>query len=338
MPTEATGAYVDAAINLNALILLVDIIDSGSLKSAATRNQMSTSAVSHSLKKLEASLGTQLLRRTTRRIEPTEMGRRLYERGRVIAGELAQVRSEVSFAGNMPRGDVRLSIPTGLGTELISSLLIEFKQLHPLVELEVIFENRIFNLLSDKVDVALRIISSPPEFLHALDLGEVNWVLCASPSYWKNNGIPTRAEDLSRLDIVCAAPVGEKLSVSIQAKNGEQTSLTVKPSLRSDNFSFLKQAVLAGLGVGILPFYQVETDLVAGRLIGAMLDFRFNVFGRRVILLTVPDRFRTAASGALIGYLRQRVSAELAAQANRFARVCTPERPGCTRPVSSPAT
>ncbi|MFW2075841.1 LysR family transcriptional regulator [Acinetobacter gerneri] len=312
---------MDAAINLNALILLVDIIDSGSLKSAAARNQISTSAISHSLKKLETSLGTQLLRRTTRRIEPTEMGRRLYERGRVIAGELAQVRSEVSFAGQVPHGPVRLSIPAGLGTALISPLLIEFKQLYPLVELEVLFENRIFNLLSDKVDVALRIISSPPEFLHAMDLGEVNWVLCASPSYWENNDIPIQPADLSRLDIVCAAPVGAKLNISIRADNGEKTTLAVKPSLRSDNFLFLKQAVLAGLGVGILPFYQVEADLASGRLIGAMLDFRFSVFGRKVILLTVPDRFRTAASSALIGYLRQRVSVELAAQADRFARV-----------------
>lgn len=313
-----------ASINPTALILLVDIIDSGSLRSAAIHNQMSPSAVSHCLKKLETSLGAQLLRRTTRRIEPTEIGRRLYERGRVIANELSQVRAEASIVGHMPRGAVRLSIPTGLGTALVSPLLIEFKQLYPLVELEVLFENRIFNLLADKVDVALRIISSPPESLHALDLGEVNWVLCAAPSYWKRHGVPTQLSDIPALEIICAAAVGGKLKISVREweENNELTTLTVEPRLRSDNFLFLKQAALAGLGVGILPFYQVEADLAAGRLVGAMFDYRFSIFGRKVILLTVPDRFRTSASSALIEFLSQRVKVEIAALVNRFASTC----------------
>jgi DNA-binding transcriptional LysR family regulator len=324
MPTESAQMHVIADINPSALILLVDIIDSGSLRSAATRNQMSSSAVSHCLKKLEVSLGAQLLRRTTRRIEPTEIGRRLYAHGRVIADELAQARAVASIAGHTPRGAVRLSIPTGLGTALVSPLLIEFKQRYPLVELEVLFENRIFNLLADKVDVALRIISSPPESLHALDLGEVNWVLCAAPSYWRRHGIPTQPSDIPALEIICAAAVGGKLNISVtRREKGEGgTALTVEPRLRSDNFLFLKEAVIAGLGVGILPFYQVEADLAEGRLAGAMFDHRFNIFGRKVILLTVPDRFRTSASSALIEFLGQRVKVEMAALANRFADVC----------------
>jgi DNA-binding transcriptional LysR family regulator len=303
--------------DLNSIALLVEIIDAGSLSSAALRNKLSRSAVSHRLKTLENALGVQLLRRTTRRLEPTEIGQRLYEHGRIIVGELAQLRAKASTAGNSPSGAVRLSLPTGLGDALISSVLMDFKRAFPLVRLEVIFENRVLDLLADEVDVAIRILSSPPESLHVLDLGNVDWVMCAAPDYLERVGIPTRLDQLPSLEIICAAAVGRKLGVSA-TRCAQRTTITVNPGLHSENFQFLKHAVIAGLGFGILPFYQVESDLSAGRLVGLMPEYRFSVFGRKVMLLAMPDRYRTAASGALIEFLKVRVRADMAAFGERF--------------------
>jgi len=309
---------VTAGIDLNALALLVEIIDAGSLRSAATRNKLSPSAVSYRLKTLETTLGVQLLRRTTRRIEPTAFGWRLYEHSRSIVEELAQVRAEASTVGQAPRGSVRLSVPTGLGDALITRQLIDFRLQYPDVELEVLFENRIFDLLADEIDIALRIISKPPESLRAMDLGAVDWVLCASPVFLGVHGVPTQLNDIASLEISCSAAVGRKLRIAAM-RDGQRTTIEVEPRLRSENFLFLKQAVVAGVGVGILPFYQVEAELGSGQLVGLMPEYRFSVFGSRVMLLAVPDRFRTAASRVLIQFLCQSVRAELRAMARRFA-------------------
>lgn len=308
MSTKSPPAAIDPA----ALALLVEIVDAGSLSAAARRKNTTRSAVSHRLKVLEETLGVQLLRRTTRRLEPTEIGLRLCERGRVIASELAQARAEVSSAGVEPRGSVRLSVPTGLGEALIGRLLIEFKRGYPDVHLEVHFANAVVDLLAEEIDVAVRIIPSPPEHLRAIELGEVDWVLCAAPAYVRRAGLPAGAAQLARHAIVTSAAFSGRLKVT-PPRASEPVLVPMQPHLKSENFAFVKQAVIGGLGLGLLPFYLVAPDLAARKLVRVLPDHAFAATGRRAMLLAVPDRFRTAASRVLIEFLETRLRQELAA-------------------------
>src|SRR4051812_5933184 len=118
-------------MDLNALKLLVEIVDAGNLSAAARRLNTTRSNVSHRLKAFEKSVGVQLLRRTTRRIEPTQIGHALYEHGSKIMREMDAANAVITTLGKSLRGHVRISIPTGLGQMIVGALLIEFAGKYP---------------------------------------------------------------------------------------------------------------------------------------------------------------------------------------------------------------
>src|SRR5438132_6049933 len=167
-------------MDMGALTLLVEILDAGNLSEAARRLKVSRANVSYHLNQLERAVGAQLMRRNTRRVEPTEIGLRLYEHGRRIQNELLAAKESVTTLGSSLQGRVRLSVPSGYGQIVMSGWLIEFKRMYPGIVLEVLFENRVDDLLREEVDFAIRIIREPPSTLVARELGSVRYVACAS--------------------------------------------------------------------------------------------------------------------------------------------------------------
>lgn len=297
-------------MDLNALRLFVDIVDAGNLSAAARKLRMTRANVSYHLKALESELGVQLLRRTTRHVEPTPVGAGLYEHGRNILGEVAAANALISSMGKSLHGHVRLSVPTGLGHALLSPLLVQFKQRYPDITLDVVFDNRIHNLVAEDVEVALRIISTPPDAVVATEIGVVDWVVCAAPSYLRDRPAPAELAGLATHAIVCAAPIGQKLKASGTREGAtarEQVVLT--PTLSSENFAFLKDAVIGGLGVGIFPMYAIGDELDRGELVPLLPDYRISVFGSKLYLLTMPNRYQTMATRYLLTFLRTELQA-----------------------------
>src|SRR5690554_3515127 len=170
-------------MDAQALVLLAEIVEAGNLSLAARRLKMSRANISYHLAQLEKNMGQQLLRRTTRRLEPTEVGYRLYQHGCVIREELMAAKESLSSLGSSLHGQVRLSIPTGFGSLVMSGWLIDFKRQYPDIVLDVLFENRVDDLLRDEVDIAVRVMSEPPQQLVAVELSGVRYTLCASTDY-----------------------------------------------------------------------------------------------------------------------------------------------------------
>ena len=129
-------------MDLSALTLLVEIIDAGNLSQAARKLKMTRANVSYHLNQLEKSVGVQLVRRTTRRVEPTEVGLRLVEHGRNIQNEMLAARETITTLGQGLQGRVGLSVPSGYGQMVMSDWLIEFKRLYPGIVLDVLFEKQ----------------------------------------------------------------------------------------------------------------------------------------------------------------------------------------------------
>ena len=152
-------------MDLGGLSLLVDIIEAGNLSRAAVRLGMSRANVSHRLNQFERQIGQQLLRRTTRQVEPTELGLRLYAHGRAIRQEAMAADESVDSLGQSLQGTVRLSVPSGYGQLQMSGWLTEFMRMHPGITLEVIFDNDIEDLMQGAVDFAVRVMTEPPESL-----------------------------------------------------------------------------------------------------------------------------------------------------------------------------
>ena len=291
-------------MELQSLSMLVEILDAGNLSEAARRLKMSRANVSYHLNQFERAVGQQLVRRTTRRIEPTEIGLRLYEHGRQIRNELEAARETVTTLGQTLQGRVRLSVPSGYGQLVMAPWLIDFKRAYPGIVLDVVFENRVDNLRDD-VDIAVRILPEPPQQLVARDMGTVRYLACAARTYADSHGLPTQLAQLGTLPLVTANVVGRQLSLR-GYRGSEREEVQLAPSLISDHYPFLRQCVLAGLGLGLLPDYVVQDVIATGEVVTALDDYRLSIFGTRMYLLTMPNRHQTRAVRTCIDFLLAR--------------------------------
>lgn len=288
-------------MDTNALSLLVEIVDTGNLSQAARKLKMTRANVSYHLTQLEKSLGVQLIKRTTRRAEPTEVGLRLYEHGRNIRNELAAARETITSLGQELLGRVGISVPSGYGQIVMSDWLIEFKRLYPGIVLDVLFENRTDHL-RDEVDIAIRVISEPPLSVIARSLGPVRYVACASRAYVQQHGLPATLYELRNSAIITSGVQGRQLRLSAY-QGEERQEVMLEPTLISDHFPFLRQGILAGLGLGLVPDYVVQPEVASGQVLLALQEYRLSIFGTHMYLMYLPGRHQTRAVRTCIDFL-----------------------------------
>jgi DNA-binding transcriptional LysR family regulator len=300
-------------IDFTSLTLLVDIIDAGNLSKAASKLKMTRANVSYHLRQLEKTLGAELIRRTSRRMEPTELGWRLCEHGRAIRNEMASAHETVTNLGQGLQGRVGISVPSGYGHIVMTPWLIEFKQHYPGVVLDVVFENRIDNLRDD-VDIAIRVLPQPPETMVAKDMGTVRYLACASKKFAKEHGMPTELAQLRTQPIITANVVGRQLALRAY-RGDDRQEVMLTPTVISDHYPFLKEAILGGLGIGLMPDYMVADVIASGEVVTALDDLRLSIFGTQMYLLYLPSRHRTRAIQTCIDFLVDKANAQSQPQA-----------------------
>ncbi len=288
-------------IDFTSLTLLVDIIDAGNLSKAASKLKMTRANVSYHLRQLEKTLGAELIRRTSRRMEPTELGWRLCEHGRAIRNEMASAHETVTNLGQGLQGRVGISVPSGYGHIVMTPWLIEFKQQYPGVVLDVVFENRIDNLRDD-VDIAIRILPEPPESMVAKDMGTVRYLACASKKFAHTHGMPTELAQLRTQPLITANVVGRQLALRAY-RGDERQEVMLTPTVISDHYPFLKEAILGGLGIGLMPDYMVADVIASGEVVTTLDDHRLSIFGTQMYLLYLPSRHRTRAIQTCVDFL-----------------------------------
>lgn len=295
-------------MDLNALALLVDIIEAGNLSRAASQLGMSRANVSKRLNHFERQLGAELLRRSTRQLEPTELGWQLYEHGRTIRHELMAAQESVQSLGKRLGGTVRLSVPGGFGQHTMSAWFIEFMALYPAITLNVIFDNDIEDLIKGAVDFSVRVMTEAPTNAVAHSLGDVEYVACATPELVREFGMPRTLDQFRDLPLITSELTGQKLH-AVGSDGAARGTPHIRPRLMSANFFFLRDAILKGLGVGLVPRYMVDRDLAAGTLLQLPLPAQDLAFLRTTMyLLYMPSRYQTRAVTTLISFLRDKAT------------------------------
>jgi DNA-binding transcriptional LysR family regulator len=190
----------------------------------------------------------------------------------------------VSTLGKSLHGHLRISMPTALGQLHIAPLLIAFAERYPDITLEVVFSNRVIDLMASQIDVALRVTSEPPEQYVARELGRIEWLLCASRRYVTRKGTPREPADLATHDLVTST-IQQGARLVIKLSQAERAwEIAVLPRIQSESFLFLKDAVLAGLGLGVLPFYAVHAELGDGSLVRMLPEHTVDVWGDRLFM------------------------------------------------------
>jgi DNA-binding transcriptional LysR family regulator len=288
------------SLDLSSLTLLVDIIDAGNLSQAARKLKMTRANVSYHLSQLEKAVGVELVRRTTRRVEPTEVGWRLYEHGRTVRNEIVAAEETIANLGQGLQGRVGLSVPR-LRTDGDVGLAGRVQAPVPGIVLDVVFENRIDNL-RDEVDIAVRILPEPPQQMIAREFGTVRYLACASKAYVQAHGLPTELAQLRTQALITANVVGRHLSLR-GYRQGEREEVMLAPTLISDHYPFLRQGILAGLGIGLVPDYVVQDVIANGEVLTALNDYRLSIFGTNMYLLYLPNRHQTRAVRTCIDFL-----------------------------------
>lgn len=284
------------------------VVDAGNFSSAARQLGSTPSTVSRQIKRLEDSLGTRLLERSTRSIRLTDAGAQIYRYCREMIGAAS---GAVDVAGQVigePRGKVSLSAPVSFARSVIHPLVAEFLRRWPDVDVQLVFADHEVDPLRDDVDMVIRLTRSPPPGLAARRLGAVGWMLCASRAYLAERGAPAEPRDLA--EHACMY-LGETVDDNRwHFRRGADTqSVEVKSRYIANDADARLDAALHGLGIASLPDFVAAQALARGDLVRVLGDWEFEArpYMGPVWLLYPSNRFLPSRARALIDYLASRL-------------------------------
>lgn len=253
--------------------VFVAVVDAGSFAAAAQRLDMSRAMASKYVAALEDHLGTRLLNRTTRRLSLTEAGTAFHERSVQILADIAEAEQVAGHMAAEPRGTLRVTMPLAYGLHRLGPVIAAYASRYPGVKLDLSLSDRKIDLIEEAYDVAIRIGRLPESGLIARKLGEVQGVIVGSPDYLQRFGIPQTPRDLA--NHVCLGYSLANSSDEWQLQRGSEKSIGVRVAgqIRADNGDILRLIALAGSGLIFQPWFIIEEDVRAGRLVRVLPDY-----------------------------------------------------------------
>lgn len=243
--------------------------------SAAARNLgLSNAAVSKNVSELEADLGVRLLTRTTRRLSVTEAGEAYYKRCVRVLEELNEARDEVSELAHTPRGKLRLSAPVSFGLMHLAQAIPKFLELYPGLTVDLVLNDRLVDLVEEGFDVALRGSGELSDSsLVVRKLAPIRRVVCGAPAYFERRPVPKVPSDLEAHECLVYSLSSSPKQWSFRHEGGE-LSVRVDGRYQVSNSIALKHALLAGLGLGLVPTFIVGPELRRKELRAVLTRFQ----------------------------------------------------------------
>ncbi|MEM1153758.1 MAG: LysR substrate-binding domain-containing protein, partial [Pseudomonadota bacterium] len=248
------------------LSLFIDVAHSGSFAATARRHNLDPSSVSRSIAALETEFGARLFQRSTRQLSLTEVGQRFLERIEPILQELAQAQDDALSAQAEPRGKLKLSASVAFGSKCIIPLLTHFQHQYPLIDLDLDLKDQTIDLISGAVDLAVRLGPPPDVELVGTKLMDTQYRVCASPTYLGTGELVREPQDLVAHDIVSFSLPAFRKAWSFRSEQGVVQKIEIAPRTIISNALGLRQALLGGLGIGLLPDWLIDKDVNSGRL------------------------------------------------------------------------
>ena len=244
---------------LHLLPFFIAVAETRNMTAAARQLGAPKSSVSRGIAALEDALGVQLLHRTTRNISLTSAGAAFLEKARPLLASLEEAAASVSEGDGVPSGTLRLTAPEDLGVTLLPDLLARFQARYPAVQLDVRLSNRRLDLVAEAIDIALRVAMPrlSDSTLVAKLIAPLDTRVYASPEYVARRPAPRVPEDTASHDWVLMH--GFKLPRPLAAPK--------KPRVLTDDMLFVREAVRAGSGLGVLPAFLAQSDVTEGRLV-----------------------------------------------------------------------
>lgn len=251
--------------DLNDLSLFAQVVQHGSFSAASRASGVPKSRLSRRIAQLERDLGVQLLRRTTRQVRVTPLGEQYYARCRDMLQAAEAAREVIEHAREQPGGSLRISCPVAIAQILLAPWIGGFMRANPGIKLEIDATNRRVDVIGEGYDLALRVrdvLEDSSLAVRTFGKGELRMV--ASPALLDSIGRPRTPQALEGMPGVGQRPHDGKFTWTLVDKGGESVHIQYDPKLVCDEFALLREAVLAGVGVAMLPGMYCRDEIARG--------------------------------------------------------------------------
>jgi DNA-binding transcriptional LysR family regulator len=251
-------------MNLDLLTVFEAVARTASFTAAARELRLPKSSVSRAVARLEADLGLQLLFRTTRQVSPTAAGLALHERVAPLLRQLSSAVGTLPEREEEPSGELRVTAPVDLGVLFLADVVTRYTARYPSVSVSLHLTGRVVDLVGEGFDVALRVASKLADStLVVRRVAPITVRVYASPLYLARRGTPRSEADLADHDWVVFRSGPQRLRI---ATPREAVGVEPRGRIVADDLLFVRDAIRAGAGLGFLPSFVAEPDVLAGTL------------------------------------------------------------------------
>jgi DNA-binding transcriptional LysR family regulator len=249
-----------------SMAILVTAVEAGSLSAAARRLDIPLATISRKVTELEGYLNTRLLNRTNRRLTLTEAGELYVVACRRILEEVGEAERAARGEYRAPRGELLITAPIVLGRLSILPVVAEFLRAYPDIDIRMMLTDGLVNLVEEQVDLAVRIGELPDSSLVATRVGSIRRVVCGSPAYFAERGLPQRPDDLAAHG--CITHEGLMSADTWTFATGQsEISVPIHSRLVVNTAEAAIEAAIAGVGVTRVLSYQIVNALGSGALV-----------------------------------------------------------------------
>jgi DNA-binding transcriptional LysR family regulator len=290
---------------LDGMATFVAVAETKGFRAAAERLDVTHSAVSHTIRRLEERLGVPLVRRSTRSVHLTEAGERLYASARAALDEVRAAVAAVGELGERPRGTLRIHTSSPALTIIGETLLPGFLAEHPLVQLDLVVSDAPVDIVEGGFDAGIQLGDVIPKDMIAVPVtGDLRMAVVGAPSYFARRGVPTHPRELVEHDCLNWHPTADAPPYRWEfTEDGRDFAVAVPARVLSTASAINRQLARAGLGVTMVFDGHVRDALERGELISVLEKFCEPFPGYYVYF---PQRRNASrALQALVDHLRQ---------------------------------
>ncbi|GAA4885302.1 LysR family transcriptional regulator [Ferrimonas pelagia] len=285
------------------LLLFIDVVQQGSFTKAASLHEMDNSALSKQIKKLETSLGVQLLNRSTRSFSLTSAGKEILEQAKILSGTLGQIQAIADSYQAAPTGMLRISAPVYFGQRCLQPVISDYLKRYPEVKISLTLDDRRSDLIADHFDLAFRIGKLRQSNLIARKIADTRFALVASEAFVAQYGMPKTPEQLLALPAVIYANPDITLDAVQLSEQplGEQGGKTMKSHRMQGNYRVsdvanLVTAVRDGLGYSLIDLSNLDRPISELILVPLLTDYRLSTMETGIYALYPHRRQAMLAS------------------------------------------
>lgn len=302
-------------ISTDMLAAFLKVAECRSVSQAADALDVAKSLISKRIAQLEERLETTLFSRSTRKVALTPAGETYVDYAKRALAEVADGMERVRSLRTELSGNLRLTAPVSWGQRVLAKHLPEFLKMHPNLEIDLMLNDRMMDMATERIDVALRWSSHSHHERHGTPLTEIKWFLTAAPAYIAQYGLPAEPVELN--DHACLYYRRDStddhwtLQHNLASKQSalRNVEVNVGGRYRVDNPEVVLESATAGIGIALLPDYLCAQAIEKGILVKVLTPWTpLTKFGTHIVALCPPDRKKISRNQALIDYLQRAMS------------------------------